>query len=606
MLLTRHDVERLPVKDVLAALQRQPHPPGLVREAVELLLHRCAAERALPQAHQLHALMLATGALRSRYLSNKLVQAYGQCGDVESAHAVFARQPDPNVFSWMMLISACLRNARPRAALGHYRAMQLRGCHPDAHVVSAIFCAVADTANLELGRSITAPLASTAMLHDPVVANSLLNMYRRCGGMDDFERAFWAMPSRDEVSWTTMLAGRIQCGREASALELLRVMDQDGFRITSALTFATLVDACGNLSAIAQGRHLHDRIITSGVCIDVVLHTALLNMYAKCGRVDEARELFDQTLEPNNITFSSMVAAYARNGHFGDALKLFWSMEQDGYKPDSVTFTHVLYACSHGGFVDQAWHYFTTLEPDRGIPLVAEHFGCAVDLLARAGWLADAEKFLNRMPIPPDSVSWMSLLQACRIHRNVEIGARAAEHVFRLAPHRAGPYSLLSNIYSDAGKWDMAAKVQKLMRDRGIKKPGGRSWIEINGKTSEFIVGDSWHPDLVQICQEIQRVSKVMKEHGYVPDTKQVLHDAEEEEKEDILYFHSEKLAIGLGLIKTPPKTTISIVKNIRVCPDCHTAAKVISKVTERKIVIRDINLFHHMEDGNCSCRDYW
>jgi hypothetical protein len=236
-----------------------------------------------------------------------------------------------------------------------------------------------------------------------------------------------------------------------------------------------------------------------------------------------------------------------------------------------------------------------------------EHYCCIVDLLGRAGGLGEAQSFIQKMPIKPDAAIWGSLLGACRIYINIEIGEYAAERLFELEPENAAHYVLLSNMYAAAGRWDDIEIVRKMMKDRRVKKkPPGCSWIEVNNNVYTFHVGQRSNPQMQKIYEALERLAAELKEAGYVPDTRFALHDVEEEQKEFALCHHSEKLAIAFGLINTSPGTTIRIVKNLRVCGDCHSATKFISKIVAREIVVRDANRFHQFKDGCCSCGDYW
>lgn len=230
-----------------------------------------------------------------------------------------------------------------------------------------------------------------------------------------------------------------------------------------------------------------------------------------------------------------------------------------------------------------------------------------VDLLGRAGSLDDAHKLIKeKVPFEPNASIWGALLGACRIHGNVKLGKLAAEHLFELDPQNSGNYVMLAKIYVASGRWADAVKVRKMMRDRGIKKETGYSWIEIKKSVYTFVAGDRSHPQSEEIYAMIDNLTSQMKEIGYVPDTNFVLHNIEEELKEYILCHHSEKLAIAFGLISTPQGTPVRVVKNLRVCGDCHTATKFISKIVQREIVVRDCNRFHHFRDGLCTCGDYW
>jgi len=206
----------------------------------------------------------------------------------------------------------------------------------------------------------------------------------------------------------------------------------------------------------------------------------------------------------------------------------------------------------------------------------------------------------------PDIVTWLSLLGGCRWKNDIERAERAAENALKLDPQDASIYVLLSNIYSVAGRWDDVDKIRSIMREKEIKKIPGQTWIEINGKVHTFMVDDNSHKQSNEIKTKMKILYNEMKESGYIPNTKFVTHEMNEEDKEDHLCSHSEKLAIGLGLMKTPPGTPLLITKNLRVCPDCHSATKMISKYCKRDITVRDTNRFHHFKNGECSCKDYW
>jgi len=280
-------------------------------------------------------------------------------------------------------------------------------------------------------------------------------------------------------------------------------------------------------------------------------------------------------------------------------------MQQEGIQPNSVTFLALLNACSHSGLVDEAIHYFNVMKDQYQILPDVSHYTCVVDTLGRAGRLEEAENLIKTME-QPDVVTWIALLGACRWNNDIERAERAAENALKLDPQNASIYVLLANIYSIAERWDDAAKVRLIMKEKGINKIPGQTWIEINGELHTFIVNDKSHKYSNEIQEELKTLYNEMKESGYIPNTKFVTHDINEEEKEHHLCSHSEKLAIGLGLISTPPGTPLLITKNLRVCPDCHSVTKIISKLRNREITVRDSNRFHHFKNGLCSCNDYW
>lgn len=296
----------------------------------------------------------------------------------------------------------------------------------------------------------------------------------------------------------------------------------------------------------------------------------------------------------------------AQHGRCREALEYFEQMKKEGIKPDKITFTSVLSACTHVGLVEEGRKHFRSMFVEYGIIPMGEHYSCFVDLLGRAGRLEEAEVVILSMPFKPGASVWGALLSACRVHSDVERAERAAENVLKLDPADAGAYVALSNIYSAAGRYEDAEKIRQVMDNRAVIKEPGQSWIEVDGKIHVFHVEDKSHPQNDEIYAALNRLTEQIKEVGYVPDTSFVLHDMDELQKERLLCSHSERLAISYGLISTPPGTPIRIVKNLRVCGDCHTATKFISKVVSREIVARDAHRFHHFVDGVCSCGDYW
>lgn len=246
------------------------------------------------------------------------------------------------------------------------------------------------------------------------------------------------------------------------------------------------------------------------------------------------------------------------------------------------------------------------MSKDYGIRANSKHYTCMIDLLGRAGRLDDAQNLMTSMPFEPDAATWGALLGASRIHGNTALGEKAAEMIFALEPWNAGMYVLLCNLYAASGRWADANKMRLKMRDKGVSKVPGYSWVEVENKIHTFSVGDLSHGYSERIYAFLEEMELRMKGEGYVSATKLVLHDVEEEEKQNMLKYHSEKLAVAYGIMKTPYGRPIRVFKNLRVCQDCHTAIKHIAKISGRLIILRDPNRFHHFKEGVCNCGDYW
>ncbi|MBA0614160.1 hypothetical protein Godav_014488 [Gossypium davidsonii] len=371
-------------------------------------------------------------------------------------------------------------------------------------------------------------------------------------------------------------------------------------------TWVSILPAYSNIGALQQGMRVHGLLVKSSLYLDIFVGTCLIDMYGKCGKLDDAMSLFYEVPKMTSVPWNAIISCHGIHGHAEKALKLFREMREERVKPDHVTFVSLLSACSHSGLVEEGQWCFNVMREEYGIEPILKHYGCMVDMFGRAGHLEKAYNFIKDMPVKPDASVWGALLGACRIHGNIDLGAFASEHLFEVDSENVGYYVLMSNIYANIGKWEGVDKVRTLARDMGLRKTPGWSSIEANNKVDVFYTGNQSHPKCEEIYKELRNLNAKMKSLGYVPDYSFVLQDVEEDEKEHILMSHSERLAIAFGIISTPPKTPIRIFKNLRVCGDCHNATKYISKITEREIIVRDSNRFHHFKDGVCSCRDYW
>eukprot|EP01018_Ginkgo_biloba_P018551 Gb_27291 [translate_table: standard] len=567
---------------------------------------------------------------------NAMIAGYAQNGQVEEALQLFQKMPQRNVVSWTVMITGYAQYGHGEEALKLFRLMKLAGVKPDLKTLTSLLPACANLAALEQGKEIHDEIITSRFQTDVFVESALVHMYAKCGSMEkareifdkmhhrntvswtamvagyaqnghveDALKLFQKMPNRDVVSWTAVIAGYAQNGHSEEPLKLFQQMKLAGVKPDSN-TFVSVLPACANLAALEQGMEIHEEIIRSGFQSQVFVANALIDMYAKCGSIDKALHVFDKIQQPNVVSWNAIIAGYGMHGCGREALELFERMQLSGMNPNHVTLVCVLSACRHAGLVEEGCHYFNCMNQYYHITPAMEHYGCMVDLLGRAGHLDEAQDFINKMPIKPDATVWGCLLGACRVHNNMELGEHVAEKLFELDPKNVAPYVLLSNIYAAAGKWDDSEKVWKMMKERKVKKKPGCSWIEVDKQVYAFLVGDRSHPQTHQIYAKLETLSKQMKAAGYVPDTRFVLDNVEEEQKEQIIFHHSERLAIAFGLINTPPGIGIRVIKNLRVCGDCHSAIKFISKIVAREIVVRDVNRFHHFKDGQCSCGDYW
>ena len=333
------------------------------------------------------------------------------------------------------------------------------------------------------------------------------------------------------------------------------------------------------------------------------IYTVLIDMYAKCGRIDCATQVFNSISKRDLYNFTSMISGLSIHGLGKDVMRVFSQMLADGIKPNEITILGVLNGCSHAGLVEDGTSIFNKMEKLWGIAPKIEHYGSYVDLLGRAGHLERAYGVVKSMPMEPDAVIWRALLSACRTHRNVSLGERIVNHLRQLG---SSGQVLLSSLYAYMGNWESAVQMRGQMGGRRNTSELGCSWIEVDGITHEFRVDDQLHPQMSKIREKLNEVLEKVKLEGYVTSTTKVTFDLSEEDKEQAIFLHSEKLAIAFGLLSTKPGTLIRIVKNLRTCEDCHLALKVISRVFDREIIVRDRSRFHIFKQGSCSCNDYW
>jgi len=579
------------------------------RFSLASVLCACANLEALDEGEQVHAEAIKIGIESDVCVGSALVDMYVKCSQVDcmvDARKVFDRMPQQNVVTWTTLIVGYSQSSgHVQEAINLFVKMKWAGVKPNSFTFASVLKACASMADLEQGKQIHAHIVKTGLETNLCVANSIVTMYARCGTIEDACKAFDEILERNVVSWNAIIAGYAQNGYGEVAYKLFCQTQMEGVKI-DAFTFASVLSACAGITSLDQGMQVHTIILKTGFQSDISVENALITMYARCGSIGDARKVFDKILELNVISWTAIITGHAQHGYAKEALNLFEQMRRLGVKPNHITFIGVLSACSHVGLVDEGHRYFASMSHEHGILPSLEHYACMVDLLGRAGHLDEAEAVINEMPFKPGALVWRTLLGACRIHANIDLGKRAAECLLELEPQEPATYVLLSNMYAEAGQWDAVAKVRKMMKDRQLTKEAGCSWIEIKNRVHMFFVRDRSHPLTEEIYAKLDGLTLQMKELGYVPDTNFVLHDVEEEQKEQFLCHHSEKLAIAFGLIATPPGTCIRIFKNLRVCGDCHTVTKHISKIVEREIVVRDANRFHHFKDGLCSCGDYW
>ncbi|XXG67497.1 hypothetical protein AAC387_Pa06g0832 [Persea americana] len=568
------------------------------------VLPACAEMGFHRQARVLHGYAIKSGYAEEITFCNSLLDMYAKCRKLSNAVQVFERMSKRSVVSWTSMISGYTRDGKFDKAIELFEEMEVEGIKPDLFTVTSILHACACNGSIEQGKGIHDYVMRNGLQSNLSVANALMDMYAKCGSMEDARLIFDHMFARDIISWNTMIGGYSKNSLPNEALDLFVKMQLESK--PNGVTMACILPACASLSALEKGREIHGHILRNGFLSDGYIANALVDMYVKCGALALARLLFDRMTMKDLVSWTVMIAGYGMHGHGKYAISAFNQMQDMGIKPDEVSFVAILYACSHSGLVDEGWRFFTTMRDDCKIEPKLEHYACMVDLLSRAGHLRRAYKFIESMPIEPDSTVWGALLCGCRTHRDVKLAEKVAEHVFELEPANTGYYILLANIYAEAEMWEAVKKIRERIGSRKLRKNPGCSWIEIKSRVNVFVAGDRSHPQSGKLQSFLETVRIRMKEEGYIPKKRYALLNGDDEEKEEALCGHSEKLAIAFGILNSPPGRSIRVTKNLRVCGDCHEVAKFMSKMVETEIVLRDSNRFHLFENGRCSCRGYW
>ncbi|XP_075075090.1 pentatricopeptide repeat-containing protein At5g50990-like [Nicotiana tabacum] len=500
----------------------------------------------------------------------------------------------------LCILEGCKKSPNLRTTVGTHAYVIKLGYGMYPSLVSLMVVTYVSCDKLNLARQLLDEIPTGYF--DAVSANLMIASFMKMGAVDVAKKIFNEVPLRDLVTWNSLIGGYVKNDMFKEALSVFRKMlrsnvEPDGY------SFASIITACARLGAIDHAKWVHHLMTEKKIELNYILSSALIDMYSKCGRIEIARGIFDSVKRTNVSVWNALINGLAIHGLALDAIGVFSQMGPENVSPDSITFIGLLTACSHCGLVEEGWKYFDLMKSMYLMEPQLEHYGAMVDLLGRAGLLDEAYTMVKEMPIQPDAVIWRTFLSASRIHKSSEMGEVASTKISHLG---SGDYVLLSNIYCSTNKWDSAEKVRCVMKRKGVRKSSGKSWVEVGNIVHQFKAGDRSHPEAELIYKTLKELIHRTKLEGFISTTELVLMDISDEEKEENLSYHSEKLALAYGILKSIPGTHIQVSKNLRTCPDCHSWIKVVAKVLNREIIVRDRIRFHHFVDGYCSCGDYW
>ncbi|KAK9136642.1 hypothetical protein Sjap_007236 [Stephania japonica] len=490
------------------------------------VLKACKGMKSNSCGAMVHGLVIKYGVNDSLYVEHTLMDMYATCsGSMDNAWLVFETIRVKNSVSWTTMIAGYTHRGDGYAAVRVLRRMlQQEGLELNDFTCSIAIRACASIGSYSMGRQIHGAAVKHGFESSTPVGNSLVDMYCRCSStsMSEAYRYFNQMLERDLITWNTMIAGFERSGSHES-LHLFCEMGAEGLS-PNCFTFTSAAAACGNLAVLNCGQQVHGGIIQRGFATNVALANSLIDMYAKCGSVSDSWRIFNEMPERDLISWTSMMNAHGTHGHGREAIQLFNEMVVSGIKPDQVVFMGVLSACSHAGLIEDGLRYFDSMTAEHHVKPNKEIYGCVVDLLGRAGRVAEAYEIIKTMPFAPDELVWGALLGACKAHNVSHLAGLAAKEIVHLRPNRAVPYVVLSNMYAADGRWGEFAKMRKLIKGICNKKEAGRSWIEVRNQVYSFVVGEKFGEDIELLYEWLEVLTLHIREAGYVSDSNSLIH----------------------------------------------------------------------------------
>ncbi|XVF38242.1 hypothetical protein REPUB_Repub20aG0083200 [Reevesia pubescens] len=504
---------------------------------------------------QLHALALKSAQIFDSFVGCSCFDMYLKTGLSYEATKLFEEMPERSIAMWNANISNAVLDGKPRIAVDVFIQFRRIGGEPDPITFCVFLNACSDALYLELGRQLHGYVIRSFFNGDLSVCNGLIDFYGKCKEVESAKMVFDGMEKRNAVSWCSLVSAYEQNYEEENACGVFLEARKRGVEPTDFMV-SSVISACAGMAGLELGRSVHALAVKACVEGNVFVGSALVDMYGKCGSIEDSDQAFYEMPERNLVSWNSMIGGYAHQGRADMALALFQDMVSCGeVVPNYVTLVCVLSACSRAGAVKMGMEIFESMKE--------------------------------------------------RVYKKPELGRIAADKLFELDPKDSGNHVLLSNLFASTGRWEEANLVRKEMKDVGIRKGAGCSWITVMNKVHTFQAKDTSHEMNSKIQEMLAKLGNEMKAAGYIPDTNFALYDLEEEKISEVGY-HSEKIALAFGLIVIPTGVPIRITKNLRICGDCHSAFKFISGIVGREIIVRDNNRFHHFREGQCSCRDYW
>ncbi|KAG6532860.1 hypothetical protein ZIOFF_006718 [Zingiber officinale] len=570
------------------------------------LLSAIASVPSLRLGKEVHAWLIRSGLNSETAIGNSLIAMYGKCSeDVQKGRLIFEMLPCPDVISWNSMLSGYAQNGEFISFYKVFEEMQSSGSSPDLHTLTILLCALSPDSlvSCKLGREIHGYLLRREA-ELPVslsVYNALLTMYSNFGRICDAEKVFKGLNELDSFTFNSMIDGLSNNDLCHDAMALFVEMHRQGFPLESS-TLSIVLTVCSKMVSVELGKQLHAFAVKQCLHASIVsqsgslsVDNALVSMYSKCGSLNDAIRVFQRMEKRDVVSWTAMITGCAQHGAANGSFEFFGEMRNSGIYPNSITYLGLLTACAHAGLVEEGKQYFGLLIKECKCQPSIEHYACMVDLFGRSGQFQQSEAMVqlatSRMKQNSESCLrlWKVLLGACHSHRQLDLGISIGSRILDSNPDDETTHVLLSNLYAAFGLWHDAISIRRLMKEKGLKKEAGCSWVETGNRKHVFVAADDFHENRKEIYEKLDELDNKCRRIGYVPATKYVLHDVDKLQKEAILRNHSERLAVSFALLSSAKtKGVVRVIKNLRVCEDCHNWMKFACEVEGVEIVLRD------------------
>ncbi|KNA18588.1 hypothetical protein SOVF_069030 [Spinacia oleracea] len=601
------------------------------------LISACAGSCAGVLGREIHAHALKMGFDNHLSVSNSLIGFYTQCGTAKIVQALFQRMPIKDVISWTGMITAFMEFGMVELALEYFKKMPernsvtfnavLAGLCSNSEGLGALslFCEMVKH-RVELTEyTLTSIISACSLLGEKNISEqihgfvvkfgfrsnvcieaALVDMCTRCGRMSDAQKMFHQSQHDQNlpIKWTSIISGYARNAQPEEAMVLFRWGQSEEALVVDEVVATAVVGICGTLGFYEMGEQMHCHTLKSGHLYDVTLGNAVISMYSKCGSMEDAWRVFDMLPIHDAVSWNCLIS-----GHLllmqGDEVLAVWSrMKKANMKPDPVTLILVISSYRHtkSNMVDDCRRLFFSMTREYGVKPTSDHYASFVSVLGKWGFLEEAEDIITKIPFEPKISIWRALLQSCNFHPESTVGKRIAKHILGMQPEDPSTFILISNLLSASGRWHCSELVREEMRSKGVRKHPARSWIVHQNKVHAFYTRDKTHSQSKDIYSGLEILILECLKAGYVPDTSFVLHEVEEQQKKEFLFYHSAKLAVTYGLLTTKQGRPIRVTKNVLLCGDCHNFFKYVSRITKREVCVRDTSGFHSFSNGECSC----